>query len=131
MISAILFSKPSRLSLEKGRSFGSAQTLSSVRDTSSTPVCAVADPTRPSSPINPAGRAALIIAGPFRPAPPERAVGPRLQVAVDIVEIIHHILRRAEGRHDVVGRGRDVLSAVDHDLGELVMVEMLQGIRES
>src|SRR5579862_1911066 len=119
MISAILFSKPSRLSLENGRLFGSAQTRSSVRESSSTVVCAIADATRP-RPSRPASRTALIIVGPFRPPPAEDAIGARLQVAVDVVEIIDHVLRRAEGRHNILGGGRDVLAAVDHDLGELV-----------
>jgi hypothetical protein len=60
----------------------------------------------------------------------DQPVRARLQVAIDIVEIEHHILDLAEGRHDVVGGGVDPDPSVDHHLLELLLAQALERLSE-
>src|SRR5208282_3178426 len=119
------FSNPSFFSSENGRLLGSAQTLSSLRSTIS-PVCPAAGPPPASAtPTSTAARRCHIpnnlVTDPWGPAAAHDAVGPGLQIG-------HHVLDLAKGRHDV-GVGRiNVGPAVDDDLVEFVLRHVLDRV---
>src|SRR5579872_218453 len=132
---AILFSKPSIFSLEKGSEAESAQTLSSVLATRS-PVpagpCADAIPgvRRLASAAIKTALLILLLIDPLRPAAPQRAIGPCLEIGIDIIEIKHHILGLAERRHDILGRLADIDPAIDDNVLELLFAHRLQALDE-
>src|SRR5262245_7847106 len=147
-MSAILFSKPSPLSLENGRLAGSAQTRSAVRSTRSIR-CPCATPrgsTRPRA-NSVASLARLLL---FTEAsllvlfgggglidPLGRApawYGPvcaRLQVDVDVFEIARDVAIVAKCRHDTLFVRADHLPAGGDDQDELRIAPVLQGMDEA
>src|SRR6266404_4859753 len=133
MTSAILFSNPSFFSSEKGRLWGSAQTLSVLRSTMS---CAAAG--GPPSATKKSGSARVrrrhisgrLVANPRRPPAAENPIRARLQIGPDVVEISNDVLDLAKRRHDIGGGGVDVGSAVDDDFIELVLRHMLHRVDE-
>ena len=58
----------------------------------------------------------------LRPPTPDRIIGARAQVHEDIIEVTHHIVIRAERRHDVFLRGVHVLSAACNDGKKITVV---------
>src|SRR6185295_8940515 len=116
-ISAILFSKPSPFSFENGRLAGSAQTRKVVRLTRSTRWACAARPSRPppasaSASSKMIGRLLATEAGLFRGVRRRRlldplggatarqhAVGARLEVNIDVVEVAHDVGIIPQRRH--------------------------------
>src|SRR6185312_4011454 len=72
----------------------------------------------------------LLLLEALRPATSEDAVRARLEIAVDVIEVVHDVLDLAEGGHDVLRRGGDVLAAVDDDFVELVLAHGLERFRK-
>src|SRR3954468_20301237 len=144
MMPAMRFSKPSPLRFENGMSAGSAQTLSTSRVTRSGICCAairlgasVARTTAASAPrrarrhrgsasetglLGIRRRLGLVFAL-GRPHAPERAIGPGLEIDVDVVEVAGHVHVLAEGWHHVLAARSDVLAALNDDLDELLIGE--------
>src|SRR5690606_29206190 len=122
-ISAILFSKPSPLSLEKGMLDGSAHTRSDVRSTRSTrtpsAACALVASTPPSATPTAAARlivteaALFILSGRLRFVGPlagtaawQHSIRAGFQIDVDVVDVAHDIGVIAERGHDALLAGR-------------------------
>src|SRR5262245_19779322 len=143
-ISAILFSKPSALSLEKGRLAGSAHTRSVVRLTRSTR-WATAAPGRSPAPIrttsmSPALRRLLVTeTGLFRrlgrgrflhplggATGRQRAVSARLQIHVDVVDVAHDVGVIAQRRHLALFVRAHHFEATGDDLHEVGVAHGLE-----
>src|SRR5262249_45515680 len=152
--SAILFSNPSPLSLEKGRLPGSAQTRRADRSTASTRSTAlVAVGANAAAALTSMtakakrGRGITVLAahagvrGIGRglrlarmlggPAAADHAVGPGLQIGIDVINIAHDVRIGAERRHLQILRGVHVLLAIGDDADELVMGHGLQRVHQA
>src|SRR6185436_10883093 len=153
-ISAILFSKPSPFSLENGMLAGSAHTRRERRLTRSLrcPSAARAGGAVRVPTAMPSNAAAIRIApavllgakagllmlvgscgliGALGRAPARQAaLGARLEVDVDVVDVAHHVGIIAERRHHVLLGGVHVLAAAGDDLQEVRIAHGLHRLHQ-
>ena len=64
----------------------------------------------------------------FRTSTAERSVRPGSQIDIDRINVAHHILVRAEGRHYLLLRSVDLLLARHDGRNEVAVAERFQGI---
>src|SRR5262245_52307424 len=141
-ISAILFSKPSPLSLENGMLAGSAHTRSDKRLTRSIrwPSAARAEATTPMlsrmlssvARLLPAKASFVMLVrcrrsfGTLERTPARQAAfGARLEINVYVIDVAHHIWIIAECRHNALLGGADRLAAARDDLQEVLIAQGL------
>src|SRR5262245_18299607 len=148
-ISAILFSKPWPCSFENGRLAGSAQTRNVVRLTRSTRwACAAPAPRPPPASASATAKATCRLlateAGLFRSVrgrrlfdplggatARQRAVGTRLQVKLDVVDVAHDVGVIPQRRHlALLVRAHHLASAGDHQ-HEIGVAHGLQGFDQA
>src|SRR3984885_11844881 len=148
---AILFSKPSPPSLEKGRSCGSAQARKTCGSISSIEPSASWAPATPgrvtptsASSVTAIDLAALAIAALThafcfrlfefrrlvvvlgRPSTRNRVLRAGAQIHIDVVQIAHHILVLGEGGHDFFLARAEVLLAASNDPEEFGIPDRFQ-----
>src|SRR5262245_13076960 len=149
-ISAILFSKPSPLSLENGMLAGSAHTRRDMRLTRSLrwPSAACAEPERfaPAKRLSSSAtlllllllgakagllvlfRSRRLIGALHGASTREPALRSCLQVDEDVVDIAHDVGVIAQRRHNTLAGGADILASAGHDQQEIRVAHGLHGL---